>query len=223
MSLNFHKRELESGVFTATDIASILNQTSQKVDRYIREYGDVRFGKKLFNETYSWKVAGTRVVNFYAFIELAVFFRLREKYHLPISKINKARESMAEALGTPYPFASCKMLTDTKNLLYDRLGDLINADKTHQLNLREIVEPILDKIEFDGDTASRFFPLGKKSDVVVDPQHQFGQPIIKNTNIRVDTIGRMHHGGESTENLRWLYDLTPKQVNDALRYYKLAA
>ncbi|MGH2638493.1 MAG: DUF433 domain-containing protein [Rhabdochlamydiaceae bacterium] len=223
MSVNFHKKELGVGVFTASDIAGILKQPWRKVDRYLREYGDVRFGKRLFNETYSWEVQGIRVVNFYALIEIAVFFRLRDKYHLSISKINKARESMAEALSTPYPFASNRVLADTKHIWYDRLGDLVNADKTHQLNFKEIVEPLLDKIEFEGDVASRFFPLGKKVDVVVDPHHQFGQPIVKNTNIRVETLGRMKAGGESRRNLCWLYDLSAKQVNDALRYYKQAA
>jgi uncharacterized protein (DUF433 family) len=223
MTVNFYKGEVGSGVFTTADVAAILNQPHQRVLRFIKEYGDLRLGRKLYNETYSWKVDGVRLVNFQALIELAVFFLLREKYHLTIGKINEAREIMSGRFKTAYPFANCKVLTDTETIFYLESEELTAANKGQQIIMREVVEPLLAKIEFDGNIASRYFPLGKQAEVVVDPHHQFGQPIVKNTNIRTDTLGRLHEGGESPESLQRLYDLSAEQIEDALRFYRQAA
>lgn len=226
MVANFHKSEFNYGVFTTTDIAAILKQTTRTVNRYIKEYGDTRFSRILFNNTYTWEVDGVRAVNFYALIELAVFFLLRDKYDLSIHQINEARATMASTLNTPYPLAMYPVLTGEKTIFYEYLGELIRTDKRNknQITLRAIVRPLLDKIEFDEDNvALKYYPLGKDAEVVVDPKHQFGQPTIKGTNIRVDVLAQMFENGESEKSLQSLYELTPKQVSDALRYYRQAA
>jgi hypothetical protein len=56
----------------------------------------------------------------------------------------------------------------------DRLIDLF---KDAQYVLRKIVEPSLKGLEFDDDLASRWWPNGKDSGIVLDPQRQFGQPV----------------------------------------------
>ena len=224
MSANFHKNKIGTGVFTTSDVAAILGKSTHRVSRYIKEYGDSRIGRKLFNEDYSWFVDGSRLVNFYALIEIAVFLLLRDEFQLQISTITKAHESMASMLNTPYPFASAKVFTDSKKICYESIGDLINADSSHQINIKEIVRPLLDKIDFDGfDLAMRYYPLGKSHEVVVDPRHQFGQPTIRNTNIRVETIKDMMDGGETIESMKLLYGLNKKQIADSLLYYKKAA
>lgn len=216
---NFHKRELGSGAFTVEDVSMILGQSHQKVYRYIKEYGDVKFGK-LYNETYSWSVDKTLVVNFYALIELHVIFLLMETHKIKLSEINKAREVLAKSFGTPYPLATQKIFTDKKDILYKHLDEYVNANKTHQFNLKEIVAPSLKKVEWKNGAAYRYFPLGKQHSVVVDPLRQHGQPTIIKSNLRTQTIWRMYESGEPKENIKTLYDLTTKELDDALLFYK---
>lgn len=219
MTTNFHKREIGYGAFTASDIAKILGAPTQKVYRYIKEYGDARFGEKLFKESYSWKVDGTRVVNFYAFIELSIFLLLRQKYNFKVSEINKVREVLAKAFNTPYPFASRTLYVEQKKIFYKELDQLVNADGTHQFNLDSIVAPFLEKIDFEEDKAVRYFPMGRERNVVVDPTRQYGQPTVSGRGLRVQTLGRMYDSGESKEKIKILYDLSTKELDDALLYY----
>ncbi|HET8963888.1 MAG TPA: DUF433 domain-containing protein [Chitinophagales bacterium] len=64
--------------------------------------------------------------------------------------------------------------------------------------------------------------LKDSKNIVVDPKHQFGQPTIAGTNIRVDVIKKLLDGGETKESLSKLYNLHPKQISDVQRFYKIA-
>jgi uncharacterized protein (DUF433 family) len=97
----------------------------------------------------------------------------------------------------------------------------MKGDGKQQPSIKTFIEPFLKKIEFGNDMlAKRFFPLEKSKIIVVDPKHQFGQPTITGTNIRVDVIRKLHDGGESKKNICILYDLKARQIDDALLYYK---
>jgi uncharacterized protein (DUF433 family) len=71
--------------------------------------------------------------------------------------------------------------------------------------------------------AEKFWPAGKQSDVVINPHNQFGQPILNGTNINAAVIFSMYESGEPIEAIGILYDLTKKQVNDAISFYKKSA
>jgi uncharacterized protein (DUF433 family) len=57
-------------------------------------------------------------------------------------------------------------------------------------------------------------------DVVMNPQHAFGQPAIRN--VRTDTIAEQYRAGTSREELADLYDLTTDQVDEAIRFELIA-
>ena len=112
-----HKRELGSGIYTASDISKLLHINQRKVSRYLNEFWDERLGRKLFNDTYSWN-AGNRIkaVNFYVLIEFYSFFRLQEM-GVKTRTILKARNQIAQELNVEYPFASAGLLSDGKKNL----------------------------------------------------------------------------------------------------------
>jgi len=127
-------------------------------------------------------------------------------------------------LNTKYPFAHSKIRTDGKSIWYEKFGNIIKVDKRNQFDFTPILEPFLHKVEFGkNNLAERYFPLENSKNVVVDPQHQFGQPTITGTNIQTDFIFKLHNGGETKRNIAILYDLKVKQVTDALLYHKQIA
>ena len=222
MNSILHKQELGVGIYTIPDISAILNYPQQKVRRYLSKYWDDRLGKKLFSETYSWKREKIRAVNFYVLIELFTCFSLQDKGVSP-KIILKARENIAKELKTPYPFASNKLLLAGNKILYVFEDMIVDADGTRQTNIIEIIKAFVTNIDFEGDLASRFWPAGKQSSVVVDPHHQFGQPVIAGTNINAEVIFSMYQSGEPLDAIGILYDLTEKQISDALAYHKRKA
>lgn len=216
----FQKQQIGSGIYTMPDISRILGYPQPKVRRYIKDYWDDSLGKKLFNETYSWKNEKIKAVNFYVLIELYTCFLLREK-GASTQAIMKARASMAKELNTPYPFASHKVLLAGKKILYELEDLIVSADGTKQLNIAEIIRDFAKNIDFDkNNLALRFWPKGKTNSIVVDPHHQFGQPVINGTNINAEGIFSMYESSEPIEAIGILFDLTEKQVTDAINFYK---
>jgi uncharacterized protein (DUF433 family) len=43
--------------------------------------------------------------------------------------------------------------------------------------MQRVIEPSLKGLEFENDFAARWWPLGRKRGIVIDPKRQFGQPI----------------------------------------------
>ena len=219
-----HKNEIGFGIYTIPDISRLLKVDRRKVTRYISEYWDEKIGRKLFSDTYSWSVnQRNKAVNFYVLIELFTFFKLQE-IGVRAKTILKARGSISKELGFDYPFASSQLLTDGKKIWYQFEDDIVNADGTSQTNFVQIIESFASKVDFlDNSLAQRLWPFGKDRNIVVDPHHQFGQPVIKGTNINAEVIFSMFKSGEPTSSLAILYDLTEAEINDAINFYRSAA
>ncbi|WP_322760858.1 DUF433 domain-containing protein [Frankia sp. Cr2] len=67
-------------------------------------------------------------------------------------------------------------------------------------------------------TASRvsFRPLPDVTDVVIDPLRGFGEPVVRN--VPTEVIAEQVRAGDPPEMVANLYELSPGQVNAAIRY-----
>lgn len=215
--------KLGEGIYSIADIAFLLKLPKQKVRRWLNDFWDSRLAEK-YNQKYSWGEGRNQAVNFYTLIEFYIFYCLRE-LGVTQKKIFEAHEAMVKQLKTIHPFASAKVLTDGKSILYAlEDGTTIKADKSKQIALKQIIENFCKKIEFsDNNLAEKFYPLGKNKYIVVDPQHQFGQPTVEETNILAETIYNMHEAGETNEFLSRLYDISLKEVQAAIYLFNKKA
>jgi uncharacterized protein (DUF433 family) len=217
------KPSLGIGVYSVPDVARILNLELPLVRRWLREYWENKFkaGKKIYS---TWGSGREKIVHFYTLIEFYVFYQLR-KQKLSAQSISKSHEIIAEELNTQFPFATSTILTDGKKILY-KIDDeiIINADKSRQLNFSAIIKDFCKQIDFGKDhLALRYWPLGKHKNIIVDPHHQLGQPIIKNTNILAETLYRMSTAGEKINFIASLYDVSQSDVKDSIEFFKKAA
>lgn len=219
-----NKNQLGAGIYTVSDISQLLQISKAKVRRYLNKYWDERLGRKLFNETYTWSLGNNvKAVNFYTLIELYTCFHLQELGVSP-REVLKSRAAIAKDLNIPHPFASAKLLSDGNKIWYEFKDSIINADGSQQSNFIEFINEFAKKIEFNSNKiAERFWPAGKRNSVVVDPHHQFGQPIIDGTNINAEVIYSMIESGEPLNTIGILYDITEKEIRDVVRFYKTAA
>lgn len=216
---NINIPQVGEGVFLIRDVAEILLLPQSKVRFWLIEFWEGRFSK---DYRYSLGTKENRSVNFYTLIEFYTFYHLRSN-GLSSQKIQKYHNQLSKELKTQYPFART-IHTDGKYLWYEALGELVKLDGKLQLDFKLLLLPFLRKIEFNSEgLAKKYYPLDNSKNVVVDPKHQFGQPTINGTNIKVSTIFNFYKGGESVKNICNLYDLTLKQVEDAIQYYHRTA
>src|SRR5439155_26266129 len=122
-----------------------------------------------------------------------------------------------------YPFASIRVVdpkgkkgkTRHSKIWYEHMGELMRDDRINQPTIVSFVKLFLKQVEFGEDLlVKRFYPLHYTKNVVVDPLHQFGQPVINGTNLQTKTIFRLYDAGETKSNICILYDISEKQVDD---------
>lgn len=212
-----------TGIYTIPDISAILGLPQAKVKRWLLEYWNARFGKSS-GSAFSDGSGRDLVTNFYTLIEFFAFYQLREE-GVSTQKIIKAHQVLEKILQTNYPFAKSNIFTDGKQVLFAGVvGEIIKADETLQLTIKEIFEPFCKKVDFNNNhLAERFFPLGKDHKIIIDPKRQFGQPVVGGTNVLTETVFNLFRGGESIEVIVGLYDLTVDQVKDAISFHRNAA
>jgi uncharacterized protein (DUF433 family) len=210
------------GIYTVPDVSRILGLPYSKIQYWISEYWSKDFSFNTGNFITGHNK--DRVTNFYALIEFYTFSQLRN-FGVPTKSIVCAHNVISDKLGTSYPFATSTILTDGKRVFFsnDKEESIIHADKTLQFTLVNIIRLFCEKIDFENDMAYRFWPKGKLKSVVIDPEHQFGQPIISETNILAETLYLLYKGGESIQFISNLYEIPPKKIIDAIDFYKKAA
>jgi uncharacterized protein (DUF433 family) len=205
--------ELNQGVYFASDISEILQLP----------YSNVRYWMNGFWFNVVSGKPRHRSVNFYTMMEFFVYYQLRKR-HISSSKIKIFHTWASKEFDNQYPFASIKISTMKSEIFYEMAGFIIKGNKKKQPTISEFIEPHLTKIEFGDDSvAARYFPLGNLSkNVVVDPLHQFGQPVINGTNIQIVTLNKLYVAGETKVNICKLYDISEDMVEDAIKYYSTA-
>lgn len=217
--------QIGSGMYTVPDIAHILRIPVAKVNRWVKEYWDKKFAKD-FGQSYSWKSGSSRAVNFQTLIELCICFKLSEE-GINTKAIIEAHQALSDIFKTPHPFASDHILprisADSKKI-YFKEGDKIifSLDAHRQFNV-EFIQLFFKNIEFNENSiAQRLWPLGKDKHIVVDPAHQFGQPVIENTNIYPETLYGLYKAGEPINFIAHIYEISEQDVNDAIEFCQAA-
>lgn len=204
---------LGEGIYLAKDIANILELPYRRVYDLMRG----------FWQSYSFGDLGNKAVNFYALIEFYIYFQCRE-HGMSAQKVKKFHTQLSLDLKTKYPFAHYRISTDFENIWAESTGNLIKADGKRQFDLLPVLDKFLHNVSYDGNNmATRYYPLGREAEIVVDPVYQFGQPIVDGTAIKTKSIYNLHLGGESNKRISALYDIPISKVKDAIRFHSKAA
>lgn len=223
--MNFENTfDIGTGCYTASEIAHILQLPYHKVHTWMNKYWDGKLGKE-FGEKYSWTVDKSRAVSFHTLVEFYVMMQLSEAGVKP-KAVLEAHSYLSKKYNTAFPFAQKKLIqaidTDGKTIFLNIGDDTLSLDGSHQFNLA-IIKEFFKNLEFDGnEMASRFWPMGKDKSVVIDPERKFGHPIINGHNIYPEVLYGMNKAGDSIGFIAAIYELTVKQVEDAIQYCKAA-
>jgi uncharacterized protein (DUF433 family) len=217
------------GIYTLATAAKILRMNPQKMRRWIKGYTyqknmERRSYDPLFKTEYEYDPNDV-VISFLDLTEL-LFINNFVQYGISIQKIRKAAIIASDLLETSHPFAIRKMFTDGKTIFAEiaqkendpSLLDLINR----QFQLGKIIEPLLYKcIDFNnGDHAQRWWPLGKKGSIVLDPARNMGQPILNKYNVRTELIYELYKTNHSINEISDWYELDENAIQAAISFEK---
>ena len=80
-----------------------------------------------------------------------------------------------------------------------------------------------DQIEYQGELAARWFPIGKQVPIVVDPRVSTGLPVIEGRGVTVQAIRKRFKSGLRIDFIAKDFDLKPELVETALQYCERVA
>ncbi len=202
------KLDLSTGIFFPSDISLILGIKKRKINSWLNNY----WANKLnyFNNS--------KAVNFLILIEVYVFNTFLEK-GISRKKITLFHEKLNEKLNVMFPFAY-KSFFYTKNEIFTTKKSNY-FDTNFNYIIQDFIIPFADKIDFSKkkNYACRFYPQGRNSKIVVDPNIQFGRPTIKGTRITTDVIYEMLQENANIEDIAFWYDLDKNTVNEIAKFY----
>ena len=224
---------LGRGIYSPATAASLAGITSGKVRRWVQGYrfvyqthAGIRSGSSPpVIRTDLPAIDRSEALSFVELIEVLVVGALLRR-GVALRTIRRAAKRAARMLGTSHPFAYQRFKTDGKGIFVDLAKQ--SAEFQHllielaggQYAFPQILNRYLEEIEFDPETlmAVRWWPLGKKRPVVLDPGVAFGEPVIAGTRIPVSVITYALRAGETEKNLCHWYGLQPKHIRAAVAF-----
>lgn len=189
-----------SGLYPLRQAAQLVRQEPRTVRRWLRGYswktkeGRSRSGPLWSTDYRDDDLPGEQVISFRDLLELRMVAQFVN--HSVDLKIIRATIDMArQDLNSPYPLSNRTFRTDGKRIFMQAIEDATGDEKLVDVLRKQFVfgqiikASLFEGIVYDGDQVpTRWFPEPRKRDVMLDPQVQFGTPVLSDAGIPTDTI-----------------------------------
>ncbi|HEX8393267.1 MAG TPA: hypothetical protein VF665_13055 [Longimicrobium sp.] len=224
---------LGTGLYTPSEAAVLLHQPVRTVRRWAYGYerhraaGVVRHPPLIRTELP--RVEGQNALTFVELIEL-LYIRAFQQAGIGWKVIRDAAAVAARMFASEHPFALRQLYADP-GAIYAGLDEqdggrsLIQLSGHGQQLLPALVRPYLHQLAFEvDDVASRWWPMGKRGGVVVDPRFSFGAPIVEDVGIRAETLIETfraelpQYREQAVDHVAWMFNVKPGHVESALRF-----
>jgi uncharacterized protein (DUF433 family) len=167
-------------------------------------------------------------LSFINLVEAHVLDALRRQHQIPLQKVRQALATLGKLPPPPepsrHPLAHHRFVTDGKQLLVDKLGELINLNEQGQGEMKAALDQHLKRIDWAKDgAAARLFPFTRKRQanepraVVIDPRLSFGRPVLAGTGIATAVVAERYKAGESIQDLAKDYGRKALEIEEAIR------
>lgn len=173
------------------------------------------------------EIDGQLALGFLDLVEIRVVDALLQK-GVTWTAIRRAQMHGQRLFSSDHPFASGRFRTDGRTVFthaVDGTGEQALLDLAEsQFAFRRFLDPYLMDIEFDKDDhAARWWPLGAKRRIVLDPARSFGQPIVSRFGVPTAILANAARAEGSVEAVMGWYGVDRRSVLDAIDFEKKLA
>ena len=226
-----------TGIYTLSEASRLIDVPTQKIRRWLYGYNypkksgeeKVRaFSAPLWIPQLSKIEYDSEVIGFNDLLEIR-FVSAFVKHGVSLAVVRRCLETAREISKSAYPMSSGYFKTDGKtifsetlNAALDKEGELLDL-KTRQLVFREIINPSLYAgIEYDGNRATKWYPQGLGTQIVLDPARHFGSPILDKNGMSTDILYASYLAEGKTQQAikttAMVYDTPLKLVESAIKF-----
>lgn len=224
----------DTGIYTLAQAERLIHVPAQKIRRWL--YGhrylakssgasSHRFSAPLWTPQHSHDEYNINVIGFHDLLEIR-FVSAFAHHGVPLPMIRKCLETAKELFGIDYPLSCGLFKRDDRTIFAHALKESSEEDalvdlKSRQFTFKDIISPSLYAgIEYEGQSARKWFPRGKRQHVVLDPARQFGAPILDETSTPTDVLyaSYLAEGAtpEAIKQTSLAYEVPAKLVNYAI-------
>lgn len=167
-----------------------------------------------------------KACSFLELIEIVVAAKFRKAEHVKLYRVRNAYENAKEFFGFEYPFARVELKGIGGHIVHIiRVPgiSLQSMDEPEQFTLPGLVQETIEQIEYEGDLASKWYPIGKDIPIVVDPQISAGLPVIKGRGITIEAIYKRFKANQEIAYIEKDYKLERGIVEKVIRFREQVA
>lgn len=165
----------------------------------------------------------TTCCSFINLIEVMVAARFRKAEGTKYEVVKHTYENAKKLYSLEHPFANSKLRLKAVgghivHMIREK-GSLQAIDTPEQYTLPSLVVAMIEQLEYELELASRWYPVGKKIPIVVDPYISAGVPTIYGRSITVENITKRFYVGRQTwEFIAKDLELEQKVIEEVIRF-----
>jgi len=216
------------GVYTVPEASRLTGVPRARIHRWLRGYefahkGERRRSKPVWRsqlEPIDRQVA----LGFLDLMEIR-FVDAFLKTGLSLAKIREAAELATELVGRDHPFSTQKFRTDGRRIFAELEHSERGERTVYDLERRQfgiydfIVPSLLEGVEFDeSGQAARWHPEATAPLVVIDPQRQFGQPIVDTGGVQTSVLSDAFKAEGSIDAVARWFEIPAEAVEQAVKF-----
>jgi len=211
-----HNELIGLGVYTLQEAALYGRLSPNKLSRWV-------FGSRKYEPVIESKLCNHGLVSFYDLVQAMAINSARDE-GIPLPKIRQAISTAKDRYGVEFPLAYNHKLVWYDRDLHIQFPDesiiQVSGRLRGQRAIKEIVESFMKDLHFNAEgLVERFTPFelyGRQ--IVLDPERQFGQPLVGDTGYRADVLANAYCVEQSAELVATAYNIGVKDVQTAVAY-----
>jgi uncharacterized protein (DUF433 family) len=214
------------GIYLPAQAARLAQLDDDRVRRWVRGYdfkgrgGEKRHSDPLFQRQHQ----GERLALTFLDLVEVLFVKAFLDHGVSIQTVRLVQREAADEFGVQHPFCVKRFETDGETIVLRHRDDAgierMMDRKRKQWLFVKVFNPLLKTLEYAGveKEATRWWPMGKETPIVLDPARSFGQAIVSKANVPTATIYAARRARESEEQIADWYELTLEEVRAAIAF-----
>lgn len=216
------------GVYGPAEAARLVHIPQQRINRWTRGYtyqykGETRHTPPLIAGGTEPSTHKGPILSFLDLLEVR-FLDAFLVHGVSRKAVRIAALNARELLGRHHPFSTRIFKTDGRSIFAEiaRGADdkhLLDVVKNQFVFTRIISPSLYEGVEFNtSDDPQRWWPLGKKHAVVIDPERGFGAPIVARSGVPTSILANAMKAEGSIAFVANWYEVSEREVRDAVLF-----
>jgi len=163
-------------------------------------------------------------VSFADLVEVAAIHGLRDLgFSLP--QIRQIVESCQELFVSDRPLLSHRFRADGRDAFVQGDGGVLVSVLRGKRRTAwdDVLDPFLATVDYQDGWAHRWWPGGRSTQVVIDPDFGFGLPVVAGTGVRTEILVERSEAGDSLDQIAADFGVSVESVHDALQFERSLA